>query len=596
MQILFLSFLGCAKPHDPVDDTALEHLGDTAVGTGDPDLMCQVDVQCEGNILDDPKAPCVMQVVSGDGITLYDGPAGLELRGRTSLTLPKPQYSVDLRKHSELPVWPGFIWNYHDDGSDLGTTWRDPSYDDAAWAQGAAPLGYGEDYLGTTIASEPEAVTSYFRYAFTVASLVDITKLTVGVIRNDGAAVYLNGTEILRDNLSADAAYDTPALAPVSAADEVLWVTAKVDPDLLVSGTNVIAVELHQSDPDAGMDTGSGDTGSASVTPDAARFDLFLEAAGGDVATDLFGMGGDSDWILNGQYLDRSLFRNRLVFDLFQSFGGTERYATQSVFCELTLGGEYEGVYTLGEMIQRETSRVDIGNDGDPGTSFIIKLDDEDGFHDNPVGNGTWQMVYPADTPASEAVVSSYLQSWEEAIQGDNPSDPDTGIFAHLDVDSAVDFVLLEEFTKNMDAYQLSVYLWKDTDGKMFFAPWDLDLSFGYPFYDCSAEGWLTRAEFVDAMAADPVFHDALVARWAELRQGPLAEDAILARIAAYDTTLGDAVTRNFDRWPMEDIVYATDDVDDWLCPVSSYSEEHARVLTFISARLAWMDANIASF
>ncbi|MDP2316480.1 MAG: CotH kinase family protein [Pseudomonadota bacterium] len=630
MTLILLSLLACG-PKDVPEDTAVVDTGTTVIPTGDPDLVCQVDVRCEGNILDDPKVPCSMQVVSGDGVPLYDGPAGMELRGRTSLALPKPQYSVDLRKYGELPVWPGFVWHYVDDGTNLGTAWRAPAYDDTAWSQGAAPLGYGEDYLATTISSgsDPAAptITSYFRYTFSVASLADITKLSVGLIRNDGAAVYLNGTEILRDNLPADASYDTPALAPLSAADEVLWVTVDVDPALLVDGPNVLAVELHQSDaglqaayaaPDtgpsdtggtdtgsgdtAGTDTGdtagtdTGDTGEPVDEPGRARFDLFLSASGGDSAVDLLGMGSDSDWILNGQHLDRVLFRNRLAYDLFQSFGGPERYATQSVFCELTLDGNYQGVYTLGERIEREGTRVDIDKGDNSGTSFIVKLDDVDGFHDNGVGYGTWQMVFPDATSETEAEVSGYLADWEAAIQGSDPTDPETGVFGYVDMDSAVDFVLLQEFSKNIDAYQLSVYLWKNTDGKMFFAPWDLDLSFGYPFYDCGAEGWVTRAEFVDAMAADPAFHAALVARWAELRAGPMGEDAILARIAGYDTTLGDAVARNTARWPIEDIVYQTDDVADWLCPVSSYEEEHTRVLSFISARLVWMDANIASF
>lgn len=572
MSVTLLVLLACNPPADPVDTA-----GPSDPGTGDPALLCSVEVQCEGNILDDPKIPCSMAIVSGDGVLLHDGPAGVELRGRSSLTFPKPQYSVDLRRYGELPVWPGFIWHYLDDGSDPGAAWRDPAFDDAGWSEGAAPLGYGEDYLNTEVSA---SATTFFRYTFGVASRADITKLTVGVLRNDGVAVYLNGTEILRDNLAAGAGFDAPASAPISAADEVLWLTADVAPGLLRDEGNVLAVEVHQAT------DGLGDS----------RFDLYLEAAGGDVAADLFGMGADSDWVLNGQYLDRALFRNKLAFDLFQSFGGPERAAPESVFCELTLNGDYAGVYSLGERIERESTRVDISNDGEPGESFIIKLDEVDGFHENAVGHGTWQLVHPHESSEAEARVSAYLTGWELAILGDDPADPQNGVFAYLDLDSAVDFVLLQEFAKNLDAYQLSVYLWKDTDGKMFFAPWDLDLSFGYPYYDCGSEGWVVRAPWVDAMAAIPAFHEALVARWAELRRGSLAEDAILGRIAAYDETLGEGVQRNFARWPIEEIAYETDLVDDWLCPVASYEEEHARVLDFISGRLAWMDANIATY
>ena len=62
-----------------------------------------------------------------------------------------------------------------------------------------------------------------------------------------------------------------------------------------------------------------------------------------DASANLLGMGRDSDWILNGAWIDRALFRNKLAYDLFQSFGGPERFAPESAFCELTLDDEWRG-------------------------------------------------------------------------------------------------------------------------------------------------------------------------------------------------------------------------------------------------------------
>ena len=281
---------------------------------------------------------------------------------------------------------------------------------------------------------------------------------------------------------------------------------------------------------------------------------------------------------------------------MFQSLGGAERYAPESTFCELELNGEYQGIYSLGERIKRAESRLDLDDDGPVGSTFIVKLDSTDGFHDNAVGTGTWQLVFPEADAANEAAVSTFLSGWEDATRASDPTDLETGIFAYIDMDSAVDWVLLQEFAKNVDAYQYSVYLWRDAGGKARFVPWDVDLSMGYPFYDCGATGWLTRLEFVDAMAADPSFRAALVDRWTLLRQDQLSEASIFARIEAYDTTLAPGLDENFERWPIGDIAFATDDVDDWLCPVDSYEEEHERVLTFIAERLSWMDENIASY
>jgi hypothetical protein len=440
-----------------------------------------------------------------------------------------------------------------------------------------------------------EAATTYFRYEFEVFQKDQITGVELGWSGNDGAAIYLNGTEVLRDNLPTGATYDTLALAPRTGLENTAWNTVKVDASLLDQGPNLLAVEVHRADP----------------SDSDLRFDLFLEATGEDAPVDFYGMGTEDDWILNGQYVDRSLFRNRLAYDLFQSFGGPERYATESRFCELTLNGEYRGVYTLGERIERDDDRLDIGKGDNPGDSFIVKLDDALGFHPNAVGYGTWQMEYPDPDFESEAAVSTYLSGWEAAVLGPDPAHPDTGIFAWLDLDSAVDWVIINEFMKNYDAYLLSVYLWRDEGGKMHFTPWDFDLSMGsYPYTDCSAEGWIPRfywdvqgqqqgIPFIERMAEVPAFRERLVSRWQELREGELSEEAILERIAGYDEVLAPGIDPNFESWPVQDIAFSTIypvQVDNWLCPVSSYDEEHERVLSFVTQRLAWMDANISNF
>ncbi len=573
-------------PSDSVGDSGIEAPNLISGGGGDdePEELCSIALSCWGDILDEPKGPCDITIVSADGVSAYDGPVGVELHGRSSLTFPKPQYSIELRDYTELPIWPGSTWRYLDTGSDAGTDWRSPGYDDSAWSVGPAPLGYGGDWLNTIIdgGSPPEDTryTSYYRYTFTSASPAQIEEIELGILRNDAVAVYLNGTEILRENMDANANYRDHAEVPIPAEEELLWLTVAVAPALVVDGPNVLAVEVHQAEADLGT----------------ARFDLYLEASGAEVEADLFGMGAESDWILNGMYVDRSLLRNKLAFDLFQSFGEDERYGPESRYCELTLNGDYEGIYALGERIKRADSRLDLAETETPGASFIIKLDDREGFHGNAVGTGIWQMVYPEGDVVSEAQVEVFLTGWEEAIRGPDPSNPETGMFAELDRASAVDWIILQELTKNVDAYQLSVYLWRDDGGKVFFAPWDFDLSMGYPYYDCGATNWIFRLEFVNAMAADPAFQAALVARWAELRQGPLADATIAGRIAAIDTTLAPAIERNFERWPIEEIAFGTDELDDWLCPVGSYAEEHARVLDFMAERLAWMDANIAEY
>lgn len=578
MSLTILALIGCAQSTGG-DSTVI----DDSTPEVAKEALCRVDVQCPGNILDDPKAPCAAAILESDGTAMYDGPAGLELRGRSSLTYPKPQYSMELRDYNDLPVWPGAVWSYLDDGSDPGPGWTAPGFDDSSWATGAAPLGFGTDHLVTTV-RQPSAngsVTTWFRTSLELYQIDRVTRAKLGLIRKDGAAVYLNGREILRDNLPDGAAPTTPASASSPREESIAWVDLDVAPGLLHAGTNTLAVEVH----------------GAEVGASELRFDLYLEVAGDERSVNLGDMGADADWVLNGQYADRVLWRNRLAYDLFQSLGGNKRYATETRFCELDLNGEYQGLYTLGERIARDDDRVDIPATTVPGDSFIIKLDDEYGFHPNAVGVGTWQMVYPDHDDDATAAVEDFLVQYEQAVLGGSPADPEQGVFAFVDLDSAVDFVLIQEFMRNADAYALSVHLWRAPDGKMYFTPWDFDLSMGsYPSVDCGAEGWLFRYPYIEAMVAVPAFKTALAARWAELREGPFAEDALRAQIAGYDETLQPGLERNLERWPVEDISVATYGVPWELCPAESYEDEHAKTLAFISARLAWMDANIAAF
>lgn len=591
MWILLSALFGCTGPVGPGPSDSGDETGrdDTDPDDEGPERLCQIDVTCAGDILDDPKGPCTIDVTDADGVSLYSGAAGIELRGRSSLAFPKKQYAVELRSYTELPVWPGSSWRYLADGTNPGSAWKDVGFDDSSWTQGAAPLGYGELYLNTEIPAGDGAerpVTTYLRRTFTVYNPQQLVEIDVGLMRNDGAAIYLNGNEIVRDNLPAGAGPTTLASAAAGPIEEITWQIVTLPPDGLVQGENTIAVEVHQA---------------AKDSPDM-RFDFFLEAEGAEAPANFFHMGKDAEWILNGQYVDRALFRNRLGFDLFSSFAEENRYATETRFCEMTLNGAYKGIFTLGEKIDRDDDRVNLQDGAAPGDSFIVKLGDGLGFHDNTVGYGSWEAVWPQDDTA-EAKMDQFMDQFDAAVKSGN----EDAIWNLVDMDSAVDFVLLQEFMKNVDSYQLSVHLYRDVGGKAFFVPWDLDLSMGYPYKDCGATGWnyreftlydgtIVKTDYIEAFADSPKFQARLAQRWAELRQDQLSEDHIKALIAGYDETLAPAITRNFETWPIEDIVFKTDFVDNWLCPVSSYDEEHARVLQFVHDRLAWMDANISSF
>ncbi len=147
----------------------------------------------------------------------------------------------------------GSDWKYLDDGSDQETGWSASSFNDNSWASGPAQLGYGDGDEATEVSYGPNRrdkyVTTYFRHTFNVSNPSTYTVLRLSVIRDDGIVVYLNGTEVFRDNLPSGAiAHDTYALTAIGGSDESAILESTVNPNLLVSGDNVIAVEIHQAD------------------------------------------------------------------------------------------------------------------------------------------------------------------------------------------------------------------------------------------------------------------------------------------------------------------------------------------------------------
>ncbi|MEN3324481.1 choice-of-anchor D domain-containing protein [Mariniflexile soesokkakense] len=141
----------------------------------------------------------------------------------------------------------GGVWSYLDDGSNQGTAWRTAAV--GSWATGNAQLGFG-DGDETTVVANNNQITTYFRKTIT-ASGSDVTNSTlkISTIRDDGIVIFINGVEILRNNMPVGTInYNTLAFDDVTRPTnnfEDFWNVFKVD-NPLVSGINEIAVEIHQ--------------------------------------------------------------------------------------------------------------------------------------------------------------------------------------------------------------------------------------------------------------------------------------------------------------------------------------------------------------
>ena len=146
----------------------------------------------------------------------------------------------------------GSSWKYLDDGSDQGTAWSGSSFDDSGWASGNAQLGYGDGDETTVVSygGDPndKHETTYFRQSFSVTDPNDYASLELNVLRDDGAVVYINGSEVARFNMpTGSITFTTLASSVIGGAEEDRFFTVSVSTSLLNAGSNIIAVEIHQA-------------------------------------------------------------------------------------------------------------------------------------------------------------------------------------------------------------------------------------------------------------------------------------------------------------------------------------------------------------
>ena len=146
----------------------------------------------------------------------------------------------------------GSVWRYRDTGEDLAAAWTLLGFNDTGWSNGPAQLGYGDGDERTIVSFGPNAgakyITTYFRRSFNVDVPSSYSSLNLRLLRDDGAVIHLNGSEVHRDNMPGGAvSYLTPAAASIGGTDESTYYTVAINPGYLVPGNNVVAVEVHQN-------------------------------------------------------------------------------------------------------------------------------------------------------------------------------------------------------------------------------------------------------------------------------------------------------------------------------------------------------------
>lgn len=142
------------------------------------------------------------------------------------------------------------VWKYRDLGTDPGLGWADLLYDDSGWSSGAAPLGYGDSWIATTVGYGPSSsskfATTHFRQSFTVADPASVSNVRLMLKVDDSAVVYLNGAEVARLHMPTGSVSYLD-YSGQQAPSENTFETVELNGFPLAAGTNVLAVEVHQT-------------------------------------------------------------------------------------------------------------------------------------------------------------------------------------------------------------------------------------------------------------------------------------------------------------------------------------------------------------
>ena len=347
----------------------------------------------------------------------------------------------------------------------------------------------------------------------------------------------------------------------------------------------------------------------------------------------LLGLPEENDWILNGPYYDRSFIRNVLVYKLARDMGW---YAPRTKYCELVLNDEYRGIYILMEKIKQDKNRVNISKlkpddiSGDELTGgYIVKIDNKPwnpGFSSKyPRYKVTWEKVRYQyyDPKAPEMVqeqkdyIESFILEFEDVMTDDNYADPQEGYPKYINVESFVDYFILNELSKTVDAYLLSAFFYKDRDskgGKLTAGPvWDYNVSFGNAAHYNSENvtGWIL-ADLIEEvtygifqvpfwwpkLVTEPAFTGRIINRWWELREDVLDIDNLHRYIDELADTLDEAQERNFKIWigpgdpkaPGDGYFPPSDPIDDF----ETYQDEIDYLKSWVERRILWIDETLA--
>jgi predicted nucleic acid-binding Zn finger protein len=305
------------------------------------------------------------------------------------------------------------------------------------------------------------------------------------------------------------------------------------------------------------------------------------------------GLGKERDWILNAAFVDCSMMRHKLSYDLFKSLSveGAQRLASSSRFVEIQLNGQYHGVYLLMERVERSLLGLQRFDKSATHHAVIYKAIDH-GANFQQLGHGAYEQHEPEPELCEYWMPLDDLNQFVSNAPGTQFFDAKSGIGTRFDVDYAIDYHLFLLLTSNMDGNDKNFILARDApteaipQPRFFFVPWDYDATFGRNWDGSIVEPnqWLSNHLF-DRLLENVTYKKKYISRWRGLRKQQFSVQNISRMIDENSRTLGAAAARNERRWK------------GILAPNSgqlTFAEDLKQMKAWIALRTKWLDEELA--
>jgi len=332
---------------------------------------------------------------------------------------------------------------------------------------------------------------------------------------------------------------------------------------------------------------------------------------------DVLGMGSDWEWILNISYVDKSLLRNYLCFNVAgEIMSNTPDVRYCEVFYQNGDNYEYMGLYLLMETVKQSPDRVNIAEYDSHfiESPYILCRDryNDTGIMLNNYGTreGLTYGYLDVRYPGKNEITADTLHYIEEDIDKLEQAlfSEDVNEFLlyrdYIDVKSFIDYFIINEFFANYDAGYNSFYMYKDTTGKLSLGPvWDFDQAIdnNHPEVLMLDSTAMHDGVWFRQLLRDAGFVYQLTERYRELRSGVLSDAYLESYIDEVVAYLGPAPERDWERWQYNDLQnllssgYYTKVPESLLVNTRSFLEEVEHMKLILKGHGTWLDENMDS-